>query len=139
MGLFKPPPTPPTNGGALPPIEVPSFMSIGSDLTKGQKQEGFWEHCWNVFWHSMWEGYVFALSQIGSFVQALASIPVDIFTKLQAVNSPGFFVLLAALVEDLLAVEVNAQTLQDSFRSGGARAALRATGASFYDNLKGIF
>jgi hypothetical protein len=137
-GLFNPPP--PTNGTVpLPDIPVPSFVSIGQDATAGAKKSGWIEHFWNVFWHAMFDGFVWVLTQIGSFAQAFASIPVDVFTKLQAVNSPGFFALLASLIEDLLAVEVDGQALQDAFRAGGTKGALRATGASFYDNLTRIF
>jgi hypothetical protein len=136
-GLFSNPP--PTNGGSLPQIPIPSFQSIGQDLTSGTRQQGFWEHFWNVFWHSIRDGMVYLATGSGSLIQAFASIIVDVYTTLQAPNTAGFMLLVASLIEDMLQTPVDAQKLQDSFRAGGNRGALVTVGGSFYDNLKGIF
>jgi hypothetical protein len=136
-GLFSNPP--PTNGSSLPQIPIPSFQSIGQDLTSGTRQQGFWEHFWNVFWHSIRDGFVYLATGSGSLIQAFASIIVDVYTKLQAPNTAGFMLLVASLIEDMLQTPVDAQKLQDSFRAGGNRGALVTVGSAFYDNLVRTF
>jgi hypothetical protein len=136
-GLFNPPPGP-TTGPPLPDIPIPSFQSIGQDFASGTAKEGLWEHFWNVFKHMLFEASVFVLTQIGSFAEAFASLIADVYVKLEAQNSPGFFALIASLVGDFLQTDVSGQALQDRFRHGGDRAALNAIGSVFIDNLNRI-
>lgn len=134
-GLFNPPPTVDTT---LPDIPIPDFVSTGQQLAAGAAKGGWWLDLWRWFWASIPSGFTLVITAVASYMQALAGIVVDVYTKAQAINSAGFFVLLGALLEDLLATPVEAQALQNAFRSGGNVGALRAVGSTFYDNLLGI-
>lgn len=134
-GLFQPPPGP---GTPLDTIPVADFVSTGQQLTQGAKKEGFWEHCWRVFWAAAADGPALVWGVFAQVIQTWAAFVVRIFTSLQVPNTAGFMDLVAAVIDDLLQTDISPQALLNTFRAGGARGALQAVGGAFYDNLRGI-
>jgi hypothetical protein len=135
-GLFSNPP--PTDGSTLPVIPVPSFQSQGQQTATGTMQAGFWDELLGLWHASKIGGLSTWINELLGIIPAIGSLIVNLMDKLSATNSAGFFALVAALVEDLLLTDVNAQVLQDSFRAGGRAGGLISIGSSFIDNLKGI-
>ena len=74
------------------------------------------------------DGIDFLLSQLAQFM-----------TAAQAKNTPGFWLFVGSLIEDLLGIQVDGQALYNSMQTRGTIAVMRATGATLINTLIGEF
>lgn len=122
-----------------PDVPIPDFVSQAKQQAEGLKQAGLWGNFWAVFWGYAVQGSQIVISSVMSLVDAFLSDVVSFFTLAQGTNTTGFFALIGALIGDLLGVEVNAQTIADTFHTRGQLASVRAVGSTVIDQLMAEF
>lgn len=135
-GIFN---NPPTGDGNLPDIQPPDFVTTGKQTGAGISQSGTWDDLVNKFRHSSWDAISWAVSFFVSGVDDVITLIVKLITAFQGLNSPGFFQLIAAVMSDLMGVEVPADAMRASFQQRGQVAAMKTVGAAFYNLLEGEF
>jgi hypothetical protein len=70
----------------------------------------------------------------GKFDELLA-LMADLFANAQAQRQPGFYYLAAALMGDLLGIEVDREKLWQEFKAGGRIGSMRELGSSLFNAL----
>lgn len=134
-GFFSPPPQVDTT---LPDIPVPNFQSTGQQVADGIAKSVLGDNWVAKLLGGIMDALHLALRIIGTIAQALASDLVAMWDALEAVNSPGFFALIGAILSQQLATDVNENQLQAAFKRGGNIGGLRSVGSAFYDNMISI-
>jgi hypothetical protein len=130
-GLFSNPP--PTDGSSLPSIPIPDFVTTGQSVAEGFKAAGWWDD-FIAKWHASKLGGLDAVWSFAiSTMDYLLGLTAKLFTSIQGTNTPGFFFLIAALVEDILGVPVDQPTIQAAFIKGGNFGAMRSLGQPFFN------
>lgn len=86
------------------------------------------------------------LKLLGPLIQEAASLYDDflallaqVFLSAQGQSSTGYYLLAAAMMEDMLGVKTDGNAMAAAFRSGGRQAAMVQLGGSFFDALAAEF
>jgi hypothetical protein len=119
----------------VPDIPVPNFTDQAQQWTAGMKRSGWWGQL-VAYLATVVQPLIFNfLGDMVSWFDDLAAILIGIMTHAQGMNTPQFYTFVAAMLEDLLGVEVDAQKLQMAWALHGDVSGMQATGGALFDLL----
>lgn len=128
-------------GGGLPPTDIPvaDFTSQASQLTLGMKGAGWFAKLAAAFASAILPALTTYMSAAISVIDSIMALGVALLTSSQGINTPGFFQMTAAMVEDLLGVPVDSASMESAYQRGGNVAGMRAVGGKLLDVLTSEF
>jgi hypothetical protein len=127
-------PIPPPSDINVPP---PDFLLAGKLHAEGVKESGWPERLAAAFIMAIVRILRPAIRVLADSMDLILAATADLFLAGQGEGSRGFSNLTAALIGDLLGVEVDGDTLFNAFRTRGRIAAMKTVGASFADVITG--
>lgn len=132
MGGFTnpPPPTP-----DVPDIPVPSFVEQAKQLWAGYKSAGFVGSILAGLTTIIAPLMMNTMTNFVALQETLMAVLMQLMTKTQGVGTPEFFAFTAAMISDLLGVEIDAQAIQMSWALHGNIGGVQATGKALWDKL----
>jgi hypothetical protein len=133
MGIFTTPPQLPSD--QLDGLTPPDFTTTGQQLASGAAQVP-WYLAWipAIFQYAM-QGLSIVLASLFNALEYIMSFGLKLFTNLQGAQGYGFAAFVAAMMEDLLWVPVDASVFAQAFSQGGRIEELEAVGGSFIGTL----
>jgi len=137
MGLFTEPPT--DTGTDLSDIPVADFNQTGQQLTAGAQALGWDSSFIAKLYRWAYKGMTVFMAYTLNGLEQLLAWAVQIFGTLQGYQGAGFSALIAAVMSDLLWVDISADQLDQAFMQGGRRGAVASSGAALYNVLAGEF
>ncbi len=140
MGGFLPGNGLPTDQGAEPsPVTTPDQKALGKSRGQGLKESGIVGHLWAVLFCALISGLEVVINTlVGAFDEVL-SLFVGLVTAAQATKTQGFYDLTAAIINDLLGVEVAGAEIAKAGAEHGLIAAMQAAGGDFFNLLMNEF
>lgn len=118
----------PGGDSGIPDIPVADFTESAKQWVKGASDGGLWAKFWSYWASAIFPALSTLMVSILGNLDELMAIGTELLTSAQGMNSPGFFQLTAAMMEDLLGVDVTPDTMQAAFRRGGQIAGMEAVG-----------
>ena len=139
MGGFLQQPTSPDSGADVSPVTTPDQKKLGKDHGQGLKESGIVGHFFAVLFDSLIEGMkIIITALVGAFDEVLSLI-TPLVTGAQGVNTPGFYDLTAAILNDLLGVEVAGGEIAAAAQRRGLIGAMQAAGGDLFNVLLNEF
>lgn len=134
-GLFNPPPGP-IDGGSLPDIPVADFVSTGQAVAQGASQSTFVDDWLAKYWAGKPFSLTLAWGAFASLITEAVSLWVKVWTQLQATDNIGLYDLIAAVVEDIVGVDISGDAMRSAYLHQGRGAALTEAGAALFGSLE---
>lgn len=126
-------------GPDVPPVTTPDQGQRAALADAGHESSGIVEYALKAFWSTCFEGFkIFITLLAGGFDEFLSWI-VPFVTAGQGIGTGGFYDLVAALLSDLLGVEVSSESLQQAHGQRGTIGAMQEAGADFFHVLANEF
>lgn len=122
-----------------PPVTTPDEKALGKSHAQGNMDAGWSGHFWAVFFSSLVEGLKIIIKALVAVFDEVLSFFVQFVTAAQGTNTQGFYDLTAAILNDLLGVEVAGSELAAAARSHGLIGGMKATGSDFFNVLLNEF
>ncbi|MGH9770416.1 MAG: hypothetical protein ACRD4Q_01740 [Candidatus Acidiferrales bacterium] len=123
------------SGGGGPDIPIPDFFTQATQTTAGQKAAGWFANLVAQLAASIMPALTTYMTAALSVLDSVMALATNLLTASQGMNSPGFFQLTAAMIEDLLGVPITSATMEAAFRRGGNVAGMTDVGGKFLDVL----
>lgn len=133
MGGFNEPPG--SGSVGLPDVPTPNYTTIAQQQTAGMQAAGWFDTFWKAFWEHALPGFGALISLVASVSDSIFASGMDLLTKLQGVNSPGFFSLMASTINGFLGTSMTGSQFQSAFAAGGGQGALRSIGGGILSTL----
>lgn len=129
----------PGGDSGIPDIAVPDYSLTAQQFTFGQKAAGWFADLTAHFAAILMPTLTTYIADALSGLDSLMALGTNLLTASQGMNSPGFFQLTAAMIEDLLGVPVGSDSMRQAFARGGNVAGMRDVGGKLLDTLAGEF
>ncbi|MGH9402858.1 MAG: hypothetical protein ACRD2P_12210 [Terriglobia bacterium] len=126
-------------GGPPPDIPVANFATQAAQTTAGMKAAGWFAKLVAALATWMMPALTTYITALLSVLDSVMALGTNLLTSSQGMNSPGFFQLTAAMIEDLLGVPVDSASMESAFRRGGNIAGMRDVGGKLLDVLNSEF
>lgn len=123
----------------IPPVETPDVKERGKLTASGFKASGAAEYTWGALWASVVEGLKAIMSMLASGFDEVLSLLVPFLTASQGTNTKGFYDLVAAVLNDLLGIEVAGDELSQAANDRGIIGGMQKAGEDFYNVLLNEF
>jgi hypothetical protein len=133
-GLINPPGE---TGITTASVPVPDFVTMAKAQVAGQKAAGWFDQLWRAGWEHVMPGLSLVFGMTVSVLDDIASVGVQLLTKAQGLNTPGYFTLIANALSDLLGFEFDAGLIQGAYSRKGTLGANTAIGGDFLRMLSG--
>jgi hypothetical protein len=132
MGNYAPP-TPPTPD--VPDIPIPNFSDTAGQLLSGWKKYGMFGDFWAHWIAAAGPFLINLLDWLVTAEETVATVLMQQMTKAQGTQSPEFYAFVAAMISDLLGVEIDATKMQMAWAQHGDVAGMKAIGTALWDQL----
>jgi len=126
-------------GPQIPPVNTPDMAQSKTLDAIGEKQSGLWAYIFAAFWATFCDGLMKLISILMGIFDDFMALIVPFLTASQGTQTSGFFDLVAALLNDLLGVEVAGSDLQDAQDNRGRIGAMQQVGADLFTALGNEF
>lgn len=123
------------SGPEVSPVTTPSQKDLGKSHGQGLKESGIVGHFFAVLFDSFIAGMEIIIKALVGVFDEILSLFVGLVTAAQGTNTPGFYDLTAAILNDLLGVKVAGSELAAAARTGGLIGGMKQTGADFFNVL----
>lgn len=133
MGSFLPGPS--DNGPDVPVVTTPDQKQLGKSHGEGLVDSGFIGAFWKSFWCGFTEGLKVLITTLAGGFDFILALIVPMITAGQGIGTGGFYDLVAAILSDLLGVEVSSDSLQEAHAKRGTIGAMQAAGGDFFNVL----
>ena len=135
MGFLGGTGLPSDTGPEVSPVTTPDQKALGKSHAQGQIEGGWAGHFWAVFWGALVEGLKALITGlVGAFDEVL-SFFVQFVTAAQGTKTQGFYDLTAAIINDLLGVEVAGSEIAQAGARRGLIGAMQKAGGDFFGVL----
>jgi hypothetical protein len=136
MGGGLLPGVPPSDTGPdVSPVTTPDQKELGKSRAQGEIEAGWAGHFWAVFWAGFLEGVKTLITVlVGVFDEVLAFF-VQFVTAAQGTRTQGFYDLVAAILNDLLGLEVAGGDIAAAASKRGNIGGMQKAGADFLSVL----
>lgn len=101
----------------------------------GHKDAGWWENLWSRFWHSLYDGLLYVVTEFADGLDEVLAFMGDFFVAAQGEKTPHFWDLAAVILEDLTGVKVDKEKLQAAAFGSGRLDAMQIFGSDLYNTL----
>lgn len=132
----------PPVGDAGPDVPVVTTPDLGQRAAledAGHEQSGHVPYILKTILACLGEMLKAVISIIASIFDDMLSLIVPLVTAGQGIGTGGFYDLVAAILSDLLGVEVSSESLQEAHGQRGPVGAMQAAGADFFNVLANEF
>jgi hypothetical protein len=136
MGMFTPPPIPPSG---FTDLKMPSWDEIGNALSDGMLLGGSWDDLVNKNKASVLDFIFWGIDWAVGKVDKILALFTHWLTAMQGAGTPGFFALVGAVIGDLLGIEFDGATFQTVYAQHGIIPAMRDIGGKIYTTLQTEF
>lgn len=126
-------------GAPTPDIPVADFITQGSQVATGYKKAGWWQSLFASFWAGLMDGVTVMLTFLAEGFDRIMTVWLKVLTAAQGLNNPAFFTACAAMVSDLLGIEISPTTMQQAWQQHGQVAGMAQLGGAFLNQLVGEF
>lgn len=133
------PPTVPNDGPDVPVVTTPDLGQRAALEDAGHEASGYVEYVLKAFWTTLAGGLEIAITVLAGIFDRILSLLVPFITAGQGIGTGGFYDLVAALLSDLLGVEISSESLQQAHGQRGPVGAMQAAGADLFNVLANEF
>lgn len=137
MGSFLPGPS--DSGPDVPPVTTPDMKERAALADAGHESSGYVEYVLKAIAVTSARVLQIIITQLAGLFDEILSMIVPFVTAGQGIGTGGFYDLVAAILSDLLGVEVTSETLQEAHGKRGAIGAMQAAGGDFFNVLANEF
>jgi hypothetical protein len=137
MGSFLPGPT--DAGPDVPVVTTPDQKERGSAFAEGLKAAAWVEYIVNALAVLIGGFLQKAINALAGVFDRILALIVPFVTAGQGIGTGGFYDLVAAILSDLLGVEVSSDSLQEAHAKRGTIGAMQAAGGDFFNVLANEF
>ena len=139
MGFLAGNGLPTDTGPEASPVTTPDQKALGKSRAQGAIEGGWAGHFWAVFFNALVEGLKAVITNMVGAFDELLSFFVQFVTAAQGTASPGFYDLTAAIINDLLGVEVAGSEIAQAGQQRGLIGAMQKAGGDFFNVLANEF
>lgn len=115
-------------GPDVPVVNTPDLAASGKLEAVGQRTSGIWPYVFASFWATLKDGLQKFITVYADTLDEMISLIVPFITASQGSTTQGFYDLTAAMVNDLLGVEVAGSDLSDAADNRGRIPAMQNVG-----------
>lgn len=130
MGDFGPP---------VPPVTTPDLSQSKQLDAIGERNSSLWAYIFATFWATFVSGLKAAITLLSGAFDEVISLIVPFLTASQGETTDGFYDLVAALLNDLLGVEVAGSDLSSAQDNRGRIGAMQQVGSDLFTALANEF
>lgn len=133
------PPTVPDAGPDVPVVTTPDLGARAALEDAGHEKSGYVPYVLKTIAAALSDMLMAAITGLAGLFDGLMSLLVPFITAGQGIGTGGFYDLVAALLSDLLGVEVTSESLQQAHGQRGTVGAMQAAGADLFNVLANEF
>ncbi len=132
-------PVPGDTGPDVPPVTTPDQGQRAALADVGHEQSGFVEYILKVIAATAGAFILGCVNALAGYFDYILSLIVPFITAGQGIGTGGFYDLVAALLSDLLGVEISSESLQQAHDQRGTIGAMQAAGGDLFNVLANEF
>jgi hypothetical protein len=130
---------PTDTGPDASPVTTPDQKALGKSKAQGNIEGGWAGHFWQVLFSALAEGMKAVITAFVGVFDELLSFFVQFVTAAQGTKTQGFYDLTAAIINDLLGVEVAGSEIAQAGTQRGLIGAMQKAGGDFFNVLANEF